>query len=195
MLQPHHQAIVFDCDGTLADSMPAHWVAWNSTLQRHGLDHLLPHERFMALGGVPATRIFEMLAAESGRTLDAAALTTEKYAAYFAAAHHIQPIAPTVALARKYKGRVPIAVATGSTRLGVSRTLEAIGLLDHFDAVITADDVTHHKPHPETFLKAAAALGIAPAFCLAFEDTEVGMQSARDAGMDVIDVNDLLQRA
>jgi len=192
MLQPHHRAIIFDCDGTLADSMPAHWIAWHQTLKHHGLDQYLPHERFMALGGVPAHRIFEMIAEEAGVVLDPQALAVQKYEAYFDAAHLIQPIAPTVTLARRTRGRLPMAVATGSTRKGVTHTLAAIGMGDFFDTVICADDVSHPKPHPETYLKAAETLGVAPSGCLAFEDTEVGMRSARDAGMDVIDVNDLL---
>lgn len=192
MLQPHHRALIFDCDGTLADSMPAHWVAWNTTLKAHALDHLMPHDRFMALGGVPATRIFEMLAAESGRVLDARAMTLQKYKAYFDHAHQIKRIDPIVALALEYKNKLPMAVATGSTREGVTRTLTAIDLLDHFDAIICADDVEHPKPHPETFLTAAAKLGVPPEACLAFEDALPGLESARAAGMDVIDVNQVL---
>lgn len=192
MLKPHHRALVFDCDGTLADSMPAHWVAWHATLKTHGLDHLLPHDRFMSLGGVPAHEIFAMLARESGRTLDTHAMAKEKYAAYFDAADQITPIAPTIALAKRYKGKLPIAVATGSTHIGVTKTLEAVGMLGHFDAVVTADDVTHPKPHPETFLRAAELLGVAPGHCLAFEDTELGMRSARDAGMDVLHVDEVI---
>lgn len=192
MLQPHHRAIIFDCDGTLADSMPAHWTAWHQTLKRHGLDRYLPHERFMALGGVPAHRIFEMIAEEAGVELDPRALADQKYEAYFESAHLIQPIAPTVSLARQTRGRLPMAVATGSTRKGVTRTLAAIGMGDFFETVICADDVSQPKPHPETYLKAAEALAVPPEHCLAFEDTEVGMRSARDAGMDVIDVNGLL---
>ncbi|MEM6855643.1 MAG: HAD family phosphatase [Planctomycetota bacterium] len=192
MLQPHHRALIFDCDGTLADSMPVHWIAWNTTLKKHGLDHLLPHDRFMSLGGVPATRIFELLAQESGRTLDARAMTIEKYQAYFDHADQITRIEPIVALALEYKGKLPIAVATGSTRTGITNTLNAIDLAGHFDAVVCADDVEHPKPHPETFLTAAKKLGVEPQYCLAFEDAPPGIESARAAGMDVIDVNDVL---
>lgn len=171
--------------------MPAHWAAWHATLQAHGLAAYLPHDRFMALGGVPAQRIFEMISEESGTELDARAMTIQKYEKYFESAHLIQPIAPTVELAKAQQGKLPMAVATGSTRKGVTRTLEAIGMGGFFEVVICADDVTQPKPHPETFLVAAERLGIDPAHCLAFEDTEVGMRAARDAGMDVIDVNDL----
>ncbi|MEL7087892.1 MAG: HAD-IA family hydrolase [Planctomycetota bacterium] len=88
-----------------------------------------------------------------------------------------------------------MAVATGSTRTGVTRTLGAIDLADHFAVVVTADDVTHPKPHPETFLKAAELLGVPPEECLAFEDAAPGLASARAAGMDVIDVNEVLAGA
>ena len=192
MIQPHHRALIFDCDGTLADSMPVHWLAWRRTLEKHGLDHLLPHDRFMSLGGVPAMQIFDLLAAESGRELDARAMTLEKYQAYFDHADQIARIEPIVSLALEYKGKLPIAVATGSTRTGVTRTLNAIGLADHFDAVVTADDVSHPKPHPETFLKAAEKLGVPPRSCLAFEDAAPGLASARAAGMEVVDVNEVL---
>lgn len=192
MLQPHHRALIFDCDGTLADSMPVHWIAWHATLANHGLDHLMPHERFVAWGGVPASRIFEILAEESGRTLDAKAMIAEKYQAYFDHTDQIMRIEPIVALAYAQRGKLPMAVATGSTRTGVGRTLNAIGMGDFFEHIVSADDVTQHKPHPETFLKAAELLGVAPEYCLAFEDAVPGLESARAAGMDVIDVNEVL---
>lgn len=192
MLQPHHRALIFDCDGTLADSMPVHWIAWNATLRAHGLDHLFPHERFMELGGVPASGVLELLAAESGRVLDAKAITLQKYQAYFDHADQIRRLEPIVAVALEHHGKLPMAVATGSTREGVTRTLTAIDLLDHFDAVVCADDVRHPKPHPETFLVAAEKLGVPPQQCLAFEDAVPGLEAARAAGMDVIDVNEVL---
>lgn len=195
MIQPHHRALIFDCDGTLADSMPVHWIAWHETLKKHGLDHLLPHDRFLSLGGVPAMQIFDLLAQESGRDLDARAMTIEKYQAYFDHADRITRIEPVVAVALEQKGKLPMAVATGSTRTGVSRTLNAIDLAEHFEVVVTADDVSHPKPHPETFLTAAERLGVSPENCLAFEDAAPGLASARAAGMDVIDVNEVLARA
>ncbi|MEM1109161.1 MAG: HAD family phosphatase [Planctomycetota bacterium] len=194
LLQPHHKAIVFDCDGTLADSMPVHWIAWHETLKKYGLDHLLSFERFMNFGGVPAVQILQILADEGGKTIDAREVTAEKYRAYADHLDRIEPIEPMYSLAVETKGKLPIAVATGSTRGGITNTLKAIGLTDHFDAVVCADDVEHHKPHPETFLVAAAKLGVAPEDCLAFEDAPPGLESARAAGMDVIDVNDLLAK-
>ena len=192
MIHPHHRALIFDCDGTLADSMPVHWIAWHETLKAHALDHLMPFERFMGWGGVPAKTIFETLAAESGRVLDAVALTAQKYDAYFANADQIKPIAPIMALAEEYHGKLPIAVATGSTKRGVTHTLKAIEATHLFDVVVTAEDVANPKPHPETYLEAARRLGVAPADCLAFEDADPGIESARAAGMEVVDVREVV---
>lgn len=192
MLKPHHQAIIFDCDGTLVDSMPIHWIAWRETLVRHKLDHLFSHERFMSLGGVPATKIFGMLAEESGRELDGRAMMLEKYAIYYEHVHKAAAIEPVVAIARENKGKLPMAVATGSTGAGVLKTLGAVGMADFFDTVVSVDDVTNPKPDPETFLLAAERLGVDPKKCLAFEDAVPGLESARAAGMDVVDVNEML---
>lgn len=193
LIQPHHKALIFDCDGTLADSMPAHYTAWLATLRRYGLDHLLPHERFLSWGGRPAMRILGQLAREGGVELDAHAVSIEKEQAYIDFAQDIRAIEPVLAIARRFRGRLPMAVATGSRRNAVMKTLSVIGAADWFDAIIASDDVTHHKPHPETFLRAAEAVGVAPGSCLAFEDGEPGLVAARAAGMDVIDVRDMLR--
>ena len=195
MIKPHHKALIFDCDGTLADSMPVHWIAWNQTLKAEGLDHLMPHERFLSWGGVPAKRIFEILAEESGRTLDATALTIRKYEAYFDNADQIQPIEPILKLAVQYHGKLPIAVATGSTRKGVTRTLKAIEATHLFEVVVTAEDVERPKPAPDTYLLAAERLGVDPKDCLAFEDADPGIESAKAAGMEVVDVREVLRDA
>ncbi len=192
MVEPHHKALIFDCDGTLADSMPVHWIAWRSTLERHGLGHLVPYERFMNWGGVPAVRIFEILSEESGRVLDSRALALEKYEHYYANTDKIVAIEPILSIARQHRGKLPMAVATGSTRRGVTQTLTQIGALDWFDAIVSADDVTQHKPHPMPFLRAAELLGVDPTACLAFEDAQPGLVSARAAGMQVIDVREVL---
>lgn len=188
LVRPHHQALVFDCDGTLADTMPAHYVAWIATLRRFALDHLLPHERFMAMGGVPATQLLRLLAAEGGVEMDAPAVAIEKEAEYLRVATDIRPIERVLAIARSYRGRLPLAVATGGHRNVVEHTLSAIGVLDWFDAIVTADDVTHPKPAPEPFLRCAELMRVDPTRCLAFEDADPGIEAARAAGMDVVDV-------
>lgn len=192
MINEQHKGLVFDCDGTLADSMPVHWIAWEATVKHYGLDHLFPYDRFMALGGVPAKAILQTLTQEAGVTLDIDQAVRWKYERYYEHMDKITPIEAVLAIARQWRGKLPMAVATGSARPGVERTLAIIGASDWFDAVVSADDVTHSKPHPETFLRAAELIGVDPADCLAFEDADPGIASAQAAGMQVIDVRDLL---
>ena len=180
-------ALIFDCDGTLLDTMPAHYVAWVQVLARHGLT--LPETQFYELGGVPAKGVAEIIAAEQGVEIDAAAVSHEKEVRFAeVATRDVRGIAPVLELARRYRGAAPMAVATGGLRLVCEKLLAAAGIADWFGAVVTADDVTHGKPAPDTYLLAAERLGVDPRRCVAFEDAEPGLQSARAAGMTAVDV-------
>ncbi len=192
IVKPHHKALIFDCDGTLVDSMPLHWIAWEKTARKYGLESHFPFERFMSWGGRPAQNILDLLTREAGITLDTHAVALEKEASYVELIDQLQPIERVVAIARDHRGKLPMAVATGAHRAVALRSLGSAGISDWFDAIVTCEDVTHPKPHPETFLKAAEALGVAPADCLAFDDADPGVESASAAGMQVIDVRDLL---
>jgi beta-phosphoglucomutase family hydrolase len=184
-------AHVFDLDGTLIDTMPAHHRAWQRALVPHGAR--FSTERFYALAGVPASEIVAILAAEQGLALDVERVMTARDH-YFhdeeeAAA---MPIEAVVAIARAHRGTRPIAVASGGRRHAVMRTLQRHAMDDWFDAVVTADDVTRHKPHPDIFLEAARRLGVDPTRCCAYEDGDLGLQAARAAGMFAIDVRTML---
>jgi len=185
--------LVFDCDGTLADTMPAHYIAWSETVARHGLS--FPEAHFYALGGVPAEQVVTMLAHEQSVTIeDPAAVAAEKEQAF---AGHVRvdgigPIEPVVAIARAFRGLKPLAVATGGYRWLVEQSLTRVGIRDWFDAIVTSEDVTHGKPKPDTYLEAARRLQLDPTTCCAFEDTDLGLQSARDAGMTAVDVRGML---
>lgn len=109
---------------------------------------------------------------------------------YLELLHQIRPIAPVVQIIREQSGKLPMAVASGGGRMVVLKTLTAMGVLDLFQAVVTGDDVTHSKPAPDIFLAAAHAIGVPPERCLAFEDADLGIQSAKAARMRVIDVRD-----
>tara|TARA_A100001037_G_scaffold284502_1_gene290964 strand:+ start:94 stop:672 length:579 start_codon:yes stop_codon:yes gene_type:complete len=186
------RGLIFDCDGTLADSMPLHWRAWNQTCTRHEIH--FTEERFYSLGGVPSRKIFAMLAEEQGLTIDPIALSREKEEAYLPMMPELQPIKPVVAIARAHRGRLPMAVATGGQRRCISKILEHLGIADWFDALVTSEDVENPKPAPDTFLKAAEQIGIDPAHCRAFEDTDLGMQAIRASGMEAVDVRELLKK-
>ncbi|XAM00665.1 HAD-IA family hydrolase [Phycisphaeraceae bacterium D3-23] len=183
-------ALVFDLDGTLADTMPVHFVVWQAVLAPHGL--VFPETRFYACGGMPTWRIVEMLAAEQGKAVDVAGIVKAKYDGFFEYVDTVKPIDAVMSVALAHHGKVPLAVATGGKRAAAERTLAAIEATHLFDAIVTADDVEHHKPHPETFLRAAELLGVDPSRCRAYEDADPGIESARAAGMAVVDVRELL---
>lgn len=178
--------LVFDCDGTVADTMPLHYRAWLAALREHGQD--FPEALFYEMAGIPTRRIVELLNERHGYALPVDDTAEDKERRYVEMIDQVRPIEPVVALVERYAGRFPMAVATGGTRAICTRTLSALGLVARFDAIVTADDVAHGKPAPDIFLEAARRLGVSPARCVAFEDAELGLQSARAAGMVVIDI-------
>lgn len=185
------KGIIFDCDGTLADTMPLHWRAWQVIAARHRLH--LPEDRFYALGGVPSRDILRLLSAEQGIALDPLAVAREKEAEYLPLIAQVEPINAVVGVARRYHGKVPLAVASGGTRRIVEQVLEHLGIRPLFQAIVTSEDVVRQKPAPDIFLEAARRLGVPPECCRAYEDTELGMQAIRAAGMEAVDVRDLLK--
>jgi len=184
---PEIQGLIFDCDGTLADSMPLHWRAWQVVTQKYGL--LFPEERFYALGGVPSRDIFQLLLEEQGRQrLDRQALAREKEAAYLPLMPEVKRIELVVAVAEAHHGKLPMAVASGGVKPFIERLLEQLSIRHLFSAVVTSEDVVHQKPAPDIFLEAARRIGVPPGNCRAYEDTELGLQAIRAAGMEAVDV-------
>ncbi|MFN7843082.1 MAG: HAD family hydrolase [Pirellula sp.] len=185
------QGIIFDCDGTLVDSMPIHFLAWYKTMQRYGME--LPEDRFYALGGMPSHRIIELLAAEQSVTVDAVHAAHEKEQAFLDLIHLLKPIEPVMAVAREHRGRKPIAVASGGFRRIIHHQLELVECINWFDAIVTAEDTQRHKPEPDVFLEAARRLGVNASDCIVFEDADLGVEAAKRAGMKCIDVREFHQ--
>ena len=181
---PH--GLIFDCDGTLADTMPLHWRAWQATARRHGF--LFPMDRFYALGGVPSRDIVRMLSTEQGLTLDTLAVARDKESEYIPLIAQAGPIEIVVRIARENHGRIPLAVASGGSRKIITQVLEHLGILQLFKAVVTNEDIVNQKPAPDIFLEAARRIGVVPRRCRAYEDTDLGMTAIRAAGMDAVDV-------
>jgi beta-phosphoglucomutase-like phosphatase (HAD superfamily) len=183
------QALIFDCDGTLADTMPLHWRAWQVVTERYRLN--FPEERFYALGGVPSRDILKMLGKEQGRDFDPLAVSKEKEAAYIPFLSQVQAVEVVVKIARENYGVIPMAVASGGIQAHINEVLTHLGIRHLFQTVVTSEDVTRQKPAPDIFLEAARRLGVAPQFCRAYEDTDLGLDAIRAAGMEAIDVRPL----
>jgi len=186
------RGLIFDCDGTLADTMPLHWVAWRTTAERYGLH--FTEERFYALGGVPSRDIFKMLGEEQGIVLDPIKASHDKENAYLPLLPRVGPVHEVLAIAHEHHGKLPMAVASGGTKPVITQVLEHLGILHMFDAVVTSEDVVNQKPAPDIFLEAARRLGVEPKYCQAFEDAELGLQAIRAAGMHVVDVRPMYRR-
>lgn len=182
------KAIIFDCDGTLADTMPSHYEAWMIVLDRYEL--AMTEDRFYALGGWPTRKVAELLASEAGRTVDIGKLSHEKETLFEKFLHEIRAIPPVAEVVRRHQGALPMAVATGAVRPICEQILRQIELHDAFDTIVSSEDVERHKPAPDIFLEAARRLGVAPRHCQVYEDTDPGIEAARRAGMQPIDVRD-----
>jgi HAD superfamily hydrolase (TIGR01509 family) len=183
------QALIFDCDGTIADSMPAHYRAWLAALGPYGIP--FPEAQFYELGGVPTMEIFRILTTAAGVTADLAVMQKAKEEAFLTYISTVVAVPKVLEVARAHRGVVPMAVASGGVRRVVEPTLRQLGIFDWFSAVITAEDTTRHKPEPDVFLEAARRMGVPPVGCVVYEDTDLGLEAARRAGMSFVDVRTL----
>jgi beta-phosphoglucomutase family hydrolase len=186
------KGLVFDCDGTLADTMPLHWRAWQVIAAKYKLH--FPEDRFYSLGGVPSRDILKMLAQEQGVTLDHIQAAHEKENAYLPLMSQVEPIHAVVEIARANYGKIPMAVASGGTQQIIVQVLEHLKIRDLFGAVVTSEMVKNQKPAPDIFLEAARRIGVDPKHCRGYEDTDLGLQAIRAAGMEAVDVRQMVKR-
>lgn len=180
---------IFDLDGTLVDTMPLHFRAWDAAMQRVGLQAPLDEELFYSLGGVPTRRVAELIAEHYKLTIDPEAVFHHKESLFRELQADAKLIAPVAEFARKVAQTHPVAIASGGPREIVLRSLELSGLAPLFKVVVSADDVVHGKPSPDMFLLAAQRMGVPPEKCLVFEDAEPGMRAAEAAGMQWVRVS------
>ena len=180
------EAYIFDMDGTLVDTMPAHYLSWREVAQKHGLD--FTEDRFYSLGGMPTERIFAMLSEEQGVPLDPEECAHEKENAFINMISEVEPIEPVLDVVRENHQKVPLAVATGAMQWVMHRILDQLELRQYFQAFVASEDTERHKPFPDVFLEAARRLKVDPARCCVYEDAQLGIDAAKAAGMHVIDV-------
>jgi beta-phosphoglucomutase family hydrolase len=182
----HIRGLVFDCDGTIADTMPLHYEAWVVALKECGAE--FPEALFYEFAGIPTARIVEILNERYGHDMPVQETADRKEGLYQQLIPRVAPIEPVVMLVKQFAGKLPMAVATGGTQLICRKTLGSLGLLEYFQHIVTADDVKHGKPAPDIFLEAARRIGIRPQDCYAFEDGDLGLRAARAAGMVAVDI-------
>jgi HAD superfamily hydrolase (TIGR01509 family) len=180
------QAYLFDCDGTIVDSMPLHYIAWKTALGEWNCP--FPEETFYAWGGFPVTKIISLLNGQYGLSMPVAEVGQRKEALYYEALPHLKVVPEVLEHIEAQYGRIPFAVVSGSTRESVTASLRTLQLLDKFETLVCAGDYRQAKPHPEAFLMAAQRLGVGPESCLVFEDTDMGIQAATAAGMASVKV-------
>ena len=187
-MQP--EGLIFDCDGTVVDTMPIHYAAWCSTTAKHGL--VFPEDRFYALGGVSPFEVLRMLSEEQGIKIDAEAVTFQKEAKYMELIGDAGEIPEVMQIVRESHGKLPMAIASGGTHETVEGILQHCGIRHYFDAIVTSQDIVNPKPAPDTFLEAARRINVAPEKCRAYEDADMGIKSIVAAGMEPVDVRNML---
>jgi HAD superfamily hydrolase (TIGR01509 family) len=180
------RAYLFDCDGTIADSMPLHYMAWKKSLAEWNCE--FSEELFYAWGGRPTAEIISTLNRQHRLSMPVERVARRKEEFYFELLPELKAVPEVLEHIEAQHGRIPFAVVSGSARDSVTASLEALKLLDRFDALVCAGEYAKSKPDAEAFLLAAARLGVAPMNCLVFEDTEMGIQAATAAGMASVKV-------
>lgn len=181
-----YDGLIFDMDGTILDTEPTHRKAWHQILAQYGMT--LDEQAIIGLSGSPAWRIAQVIIDSHQSDLDPHRLAEEKNTLLKSMLFDtVQPL-PLIEVVKAYKGRRPMAVGTGSEHAMAVALLQHLGLRDHFSAIVGADDVKRHKPEPDTFIRCAELIGVPPARCVVFEDADFGLQAARAAGMDAVDV-------
>ncbi|WP_213805813.1 HAD family phosphatase [Granulicella sp. dw_53] len=185
LVEGSFSGLIFDCDGTLVDTAPLHYYALQVGLKPHGLA-MESGWYFDRVGLTPKDLLdeFEALVGPVEREKVLAGYTV----AFQEGLSRLQEVQVIATIAREWKGRVPMMVASNGQRGNVEGTLRATGLLGLFDGLVAAEDVKRGKPAPDVFLEAARRMGVAPERCVVFEDSDEGLEAARLAGMDGRDI-------
>jgi beta-phosphoglucomutase-like phosphatase (HAD superfamily) len=180
---------IFDCDGTLADTMPLHYRSWSAAWREHGATFTFDWPTFYSLAGMGLEETVRLMNERHGLTLDPPAVVRSQMEHLDGHHHEVEPIEPVIRFAREVARHFPVAVASGGVRRHVHETLRVVGVREVFGVVVTQEDVARSKPAPDLFLLAAERMGVPPEACLVFEDSELGLRAAEAAGMQWVYVS------
>jgi len=187
----HIRGLIFDCDGTLVDSMPLHMKAWKEAVQSFGANY--DPEFFSSKKGMRDTDIVAQFNLQFGKSLKSTDVVRVKDGFFLQHVAGVMPMHLVVDVVRRYHKVLPMAVASGGAREIVERELQVIGIAHFFDVILTADDSFKPKPFPDLFLEAAREIGVQPSLCQVFEDGDLGLQAAENAGMHATDIRLFMQ--
>lgn len=185
-VDPGARALIFDLDGTLANSLPVHMECWDVVCSQ--FDYHFSRDVMLEMTGMPTIKFAEYVKEQSGCHFTPQEIAGMKQAEFFKRVEQITLFDPIFALVMKYHGKLPMSIGTGGSRKSVELMLDWLQIRDYFDFIVTANDVQNHKPEPDTFLECARLMGVEPQNCQVFEDGDMGIQAAKAAGMIVTDV-------
>lgn len=185
-VHPDARALIFDLDGTLSNSLPVHMATWNKVGEVYKFK--FDPQIMLEMTGRATIEFARRVVAQYGLSADPQEIVKLKQQSFWDMSKLLEPVEEIVSIVKKYYGKLPLAVGTGASRKSTEVQLKELGIEKYFDVIVTADDVTRHKPNPDTFLKCAELMGVPPEKCQVFEDGDLGIEAAKTAGMIVTDV-------
>lgn len=188
---PPYKALIFDCDGTLADTLPVHFQTWSTSLQAVGVN--ISKDWYYKYCGTSAEEMLRIIKDSSGYQFDSELVIANRQKHYQSLINTVKEVQAVADIVRSHYGKMPMAIASGGERVVLEATLNNISLYEFFDVVVSIDNVERGKPEPDLFLLASQKLGVAPQDCIVYEDSDEGLEAARRAGIRSIDVRILWQ--
>jgi beta-phosphoglucomutase family hydrolase len=185
-VHPDARALIFDLDGTLSNSLPVHVATWKKIGEKYGFkfDPKILYE----MTGRPTIEFARRIVDQYNLPADPEEIVRQKQQSFWDSAHLLEPIDKIHSILKNYQGKLPMAVGTGASRKSTEVQLKALNIRNYFDVIVTAEDVSDHKPKPQTFLECARLMNAEPKYCQVFEDGELGLEAAKQAGMIVTDI-------
>jgi len=185
-VHPEAKALIFDLDGTLSNSLPVHVATWNKIGETYNFK--FDPKIVLEMTGRPTIEFARHVVKRYNLNIEPEDIVRQKQTSFWDLAHLLEPVEEILSIVKEYHKKLPMSVGTGASRKSAEIQLDALGLTEYFDAIVSADDVTRHKPEPETFLECARQMNIDPEYCQVFEDGDLGIEAAKKAGMFITDV-------